>query len=64
MEKLGSAADDLHEPTALGLIDENKKLTNAGARLLEKLNLYQPSFKSKRHELTREEDFEALFEGL
>lgn len=61
---LVSAANDLHELTALGLIDEKQKLTNAGASLLEKLNLYQPSFKSTQHKLTREEDFDALFEGL
>lgn len=61
---LVSAANDLHELKALGLIDENNKLTNAGATLLEKLNLYQPSFKSKQQKLTREEDFDALFEGL
>lgn len=61
---LVSAANDLHELTALGLIDEKHKLTNAGASLLEKLNLYQSSFKSTQHKLTREEDFDALFEGL
>ena len=59
-----SAANDLHELTALGLIDEKHKLTKCWASLLEKLNLYQSSFKSTQHKLTREEDFDALFEGL
>ena len=61
---LVSTSSDLHELQALNLIDGNQKLTNAGAKLLEKLNLYQTSFKSTQHKLTRDEDFEALFEGL
>ena len=61
---LVSASNDLHELKAFGLIDENKKLTNAGAKLFEHLNLYQPSFKSTQQKLAREEDFDALFEGL
>ena len=61
---LVSTSNDLHELQALNLIDGNQKLTNAGAKLLEKLNLYQTSFKSTQHKLTRDEDFEALFDGL
>ena len=49
----------------LGLIDERRKLTSEGAMILEKLSLYQSSFKSKKNAFTNEaKDFDALFEGL
>ena len=49
----------------LGFIDTSNKLTNEGAEMLEKLNLYQSSFKSKKLNFKNDaKDFDALFEGL
>ena len=56
---------DLIDLQNLGLIDDSRKLTSEGAMILEKLSLYQSSFKSKKSQFTNEaKDFDALFEGL
>jgi hypothetical protein len=58
-------SSDLIDLQNLGLIDGRSKLTSEGALILEKLSLYQGSFKSKKNTLTNEaKDFDALFEGL
>jgi hypothetical protein len=58
-------SSDLIDLQNLGLIDDSRKLTSEGAMILEKLSLYQSSFKSKKSQFTNEaKDFDALFEGL
>jgi len=58
-------SSDLIDLQNLGLIDDKSKLTSEGAMILEKLSLYQSSFKSKKSQFTNEaKDFDALFEGL
>ena len=59
------SSSDLIDLQNLGLIDDKSKLTSEGAMILEKLSLYQSSFKSKKSQFTNEaKDFDALFEGL
>ena len=41
-------SSDLIDLQNLGLIDDSRKLTSEGAMILEKLSLYQSSFKSKK----------------
>jgi hypothetical protein len=58
-------SSDLIDLQNLGLIDDRRKLTSEGAMILDKLSLYQSSFKSKKSHFTNEaKDFDALFEGL
>jgi len=56
---------DLKVLKNLHLISEEEKLTEKGALTLEKLELYDQSFKSnKRDFTTNSTDFDALFEDL
>ena len=58
-------ANDLRPLKKLKLISENEKLTDNGAELLDKLNLYDTSFASRKIDFTDQAAaFDALFEDL
>ena len=56
---------DLQALKNLQLVSDNGRLTNKGALALEKLQLYDQSFKSKKLDFSNSsKDFDALFEDL
>ena len=59
------AANDLKPLKKLELISKHDKLTDSGAELLDKLNLYDTSFASRKIDFTDQAAaFDALFEDL
>ena len=59
------SGQDLQVLKNLHLISDEEKLTEKGALTLQKLELYDQSFKSNKHDFTtNSSEFDALFEDL